>query len=108
MCAFCEQDPRVIGEFFGYHKCCIDAFIEHAKKYGGGDTANLTHYQEKFLKMTNGASAFMPCNRHAKKVVRKQLGPKDMVSNRICSAPFPNIDDNSLKEFDEWLAQSNK
>jgi len=34
MCVFCKYDAKVVGEFFGYHQCCVDAFVGHAKKYG--------------------------------------------------------------------------
>jgi hypothetical protein len=103
MCAFCEQDPKIIGKFFGYHQCCIDAFIEHAKKHGGGDTDHLTHYQEKFLKETEGSTHFMPCSKHAKQVVKKKIPIHGLVSNRIYSIPFPETGDDAVEEFENWL-----
>ena len=106
MCAFCEHDAKTVGKFFGYHQCCIDAFVEHAEKYGSGDTEHLTHYQTKYQRLTKGKTAFMPCSKHAKQLVKKQIGPSDMTVNRICSLPFPYIDELSVNEFAEWIADN--
>lgn len=105
MCVFCKYDAKVVGEFFGYHQCCVDAFVGHAKKYGPGDKTHLTYHQEKFLENTGGEAAFMPCPKHAKQINKKGLGPDDMVSGRVCTAPFPTTDENSEEEFLEWLSK---
>jgi hypothetical protein len=108
MCTFCEQDARVIGEFFGYHQCCIDDYLKGEEEHGRGDLDRLTHFQLKYQRITKGRTSFMPCPTHAKQIVKNKLPLKTLVSNRICSVDFPmNSDDTDkvLKEFDEWLAQ---
>lgn len=105
MCIFCEHDPKIVGKYFGYHDCCVESFVEHAKQYGGGDVNHLTYHQEKFLDKTNGI-AFMPCPKHAKQFNKNKIGLSDMVTNRICSSPFPDVDiddERNRIEFKEWI-----
>lgn len=110
MCALCEQDPFLVGEFFGYHKCCVKSYVDHAKQHGGGDVDNLTKHQQKFLDK-NGWIGFMPCPSHAKKLVKRTLKLHNMVSNRVCSAefPIPFEDVESYEpEYLEWVKEIGK
>lgn len=109
MCIFCEQDAQTVGKFFGYHQCCIDWFVDHAKTYGRGDTEHLTDYQKVFHNHTEGIG-FMPCPDHAKRIIDDGLSSSDLVSNRICSTPFPNADTSSKhkKEFKNWIKNNLK
>jgi hypothetical protein len=103
MCAFCEHDAQTIGEFLGYHQCCIDWFVGHAEKYGRGDTEHFTEYQTEFHKATEGI-AFIACPSHAKEYIEGELLLSELVSNRICSSPFPySIEEDDEEEFLEWL-----
>jgi hypothetical protein len=103
MCAFCEQDAKVIGKFLGYPKCCTDWFVNHQEKHGKGDVDNLTDNQLVFIDEVG----FMPCPSHAEKLIKEDLPTSDIISGRICSEPFPYTDENSLQEFNEYLTTIN-
>lgn len=103
MCVYCDNEPKVIGEFFGYHECCVNSFVNHAAKFKPGNISNLSKYQKLYYKLTEGQTAFMPCPKHAKQIVKGKIKPSELVSNRICSTPFPITDDNTIYELEDWL-----
>jgi hypothetical protein len=109
MCVFCEQDPKVVGEFFGYPKCCSGWFVNHAKKYGGGDVKHLTQDQLDFWEATEGIG-LMPCPKHATELLENKLDYSKFIKNRVCNIEFPKVTDHDIvataiaeKQFFEWL-----
>jgi hypothetical protein len=107
MCIFCEQDPILIGEFFGYPKCCTNWYKEHGEKYGKGSTDHFSDYQEAFHKATVGLG-FVPCPNCAKNIITNNLTPEKFIKNRIATLPFPREDEKTIDEFTEWIKLKQK
>ena len=105
MCIFCEEDPKIIGKFFGYPDCCINWYVNTQKKYGKGNQDHLSNYQEAFLKGTEGIG-FLPCPKCAKKIIKRNLSPDKFVKKtRRATEPFPfaGEDEKTIKEFENYL-----
>jgi hypothetical protein len=88
------------GEFFGYPKCCVKAFL---RRISGKKT------KDNQLKAAH--AGFIPCAKHADLILSNELEIGDLVKKkRICSLPFNRekisiyeIEFNKSKIFQEWL-----
>jgi len=98
MCIFCKDNPKIVGKFFGYPECCINEFIENAKKYGRGDVEHLTVYQLQFR------SGFMPCSKCAENIIKNDIKPSKFFKDRICAQPYPiGLEDaKAIKQYKQW------
>jgi hypothetical protein len=63
-----------LGIYFGYPRCCIDAFcnemiLRHQKRAGN-------------------QSGFIPCKKHARMVLHKTVRLEQLIQNRLEFKPF--------------------
>jgi hypothetical protein len=87
------------GEFFGYPKCCVNAFIRR-----------LTGKPTKDCQYKAAKSGFIPCSKHANLILNKQTSHGEIINaKRVCSIPFNEkinvyeIEFNKSERFNEWL-----
>lgn len=69
---------RMLGEYFGYPKCCIESFCDESKER--------TIHQKAVVSLGYG---FVPCDSCAKKAVEGRVEVQDLIQNRICISEFP-------------------
>jgi len=67
----------LLGEFYGYPKCCIDSFIDDTKR------TRTQRYVHKGL-------GFIPCNNCASKIMNGENTIEQLIKNRIFSKAFPS------------------
>jgi len=67
----------LLGEFYGYPKCCIDSFIDDTKR------TRTQRYLHKGL-------GFIPCNNCASKIMNGENTIEQLIKNRIFSKAFPS------------------
>lgn len=72
---------RMLGEYFGYPKCCIESFCDESKER--------TAYQKAVANLKYG---FVPCDDCARKVVEGRVEVQDLIQNRICNTEFPHAE----------------
>lgn len=72
MAVYVPVELRCMGSFFGYPRCCIDAFYDWDKR---------SAYSEFH------GTGFIPCKECVKKPYDELLA--EIQRNRICKAPFP-------------------
>jgi hypothetical protein len=73
---------RERGSYYGYPKCCIDAFIKPPLFKKLSKEQNAVHKNHGFI----------PCKECAKKVYGGETTIEGLIKNRECKTPFP-IDD---------------
>jgi len=73
------------GVFFGYPKCCITWFMENRLGFKKDGNPELTGHQEEVHK-SNG---FIPCPQCAKAVATEGIPIEHLITNRLCSTPYP-------------------
>lgn len=72
---------RMLGEYFGYPKCCIDYFCNDPCQI------RITTHQKAVKSLKYG---YVPCDSCAKKVVEGRVEVQDLIQNRICISEFPH------------------
>lgn len=77
---------RMLGEYFGYPKCCIDSFCDESKER--------TAYQKAVKSLGYG---FVPCEDCARLVVEGRVEVQDLIQNRICISEFPHAEKIEIK-----------
>ena len=84
---------EITGVFFGYPRCCIDFFLKRSEKLLKGDLEGmkLAKTQEGFNK------GFIPCKECSETVKPGEEG--NLITNRVCSKPFPEASDTELELF---------
>ena len=97
-----ERQKTIIkkqGEFFGYPKCCVKAFL---RRVSGKKT------KDKQLQVAR--AGFIPCAKHADKILKGETILENVIENRVCSIPFTsnkvsiyNIEFKKSERFKEWL-----
>lgn len=92
----------VVGEHFGFPKCCIDAFCD-----------GRFVFQRPTVVQNNCLNGFVPCESCATKIENKETTHKDLISNRKSKIPFKDIntyeeEDILIKETDEIYEQVSK
>jgi len=88
------------GEFFGYPKCCVRAFV---CRVSGKKT------QDKQLKAAH--AGFIPCPKHADNILKKEVDIGDLIQKkRLCPIAFNKekisiyeIEWNKSLQFQEWF-----
>jgi len=77
----CEE----IGLYYGYPKCCIEAFSNFMDFDQRSETVQKAN-------QTVIGCGFVPCETCAKKVLAGEIQLKDLIKDRKCKSEFP-IDD---------------
>jgi hypothetical protein len=114
MCQHCDTEGtelaskllgfKLMGQFFGYPECCIEAFLTRARKMitatdreAFEKAALVTSEQDKFT------LGFVPCPECAKKYPPGQ--EFQLISNRVCSVPYPDGSTYGAfeEEFDNYI-----
>ena len=90
---------RENGKYYGYPKCCIDAFCNR-------EGFELTPAQEQVI----DNHGFIPCQKHALMIIKGKTTLKDLIKNRECQYVYPMDDhDAEIVKFiidnDEELRQ---
>lgn len=87
------------GEFFGYPKCCVKAFL---RRVSGKKT------KDKQLEVAR--AGFIPCAKHADKILKGEISIDNVIEKRVCSVPFQSsrisiysIEFKKSERFKEWL-----
>ena len=70
---------RDIGEYYGYPKCCIDAFEKNKLK-------RPSKLQSKISK----SQGFIPCISCCKLIMEDKIKIYNLIQNRECELPYPN------------------
>ena len=79
-----------MGLHYGYPTCCIEDFMVNAMvvQFSSGARTTHTEEQNKVSKDT-GYTGFVPCQKHAKEILRGEIKLEDLIVNRQCKTPFP-------------------
>lgn len=79
------------GELFGYPKCCIDEFCEQSpEKMKGTKPTENDIMRYKAAHINGGWTGFIPCIKHAKMILNKQIKLSDLIKKRHEDMPpFP-------------------
>jgi hypothetical protein len=88
------------GEYFGYPKCCVKAFIRRISGKGTKD-----------VQLQAARAGFIPCAKHADLILKNEVEMEDLVQKkRICSVPFSKekisiyeIEFKKSERFKVWL-----
>lgn len=87
------------GEFFGYPTCCVKAFL---RRVSGKKTRD--------EQLQAARAGFIPCFKHANKILKGEISLDNIIENRICSVPFNNskisiyfTEVEKAERFKEWL-----
>jgi len=87
------------GEFFGYPKCCVKAFL-----------LRVSGKKTKDKQLEAARAGFIPCAKHADKILKGEISLDNVIENRVCSVPFNNgkisiysIEFQKSERFKEWL-----
>ncbi len=88
---------RVMGEYFGYPKCCIDEWCASHPVF---------FYMRPEVQQEAERGGFIPCLKHSKEIVASKVTHEALIENRICSVPFP--DQPSDREVDKYIASKLK
>lgn len=83
------------GIYFGYPKCCIEAFIN--RKY-------LNEHTDEQRQAADG-TGFIPCQNHSLQILAGDIKIADLISNRQCEFPFPQENPMSSPEELKALLQ---
>lgn len=78
-------NKRKLGVYYGYPECCIDFFMKTMFD------KQLQKNAKKNIRASNG-TGFIPCTKHAHKILKKEIKLQDILRNRDCEATFPNDD----------------
>lgn len=75
-----DEYYRKVGEYLGYPKCCIEAFIEKS---------GIHPEFEKIRADVSKGSGFLPCLKHAKMINSGKITLEALIHNRKAKEPFP-------------------
>lgn len=78
---------RKKGTYYGYPKCCIEAFIERSLKIIEDFSKRNELFTKNQLDITYGG--YVPCVQCADKIVSNKLDISSLIENRICKTKFP-------------------
>lgn len=87
---------RLVGEFYGYPTCCIEAFT------------GLDGYPVFFIDRSEGVKkavhtmfnhGFIPCEKCAALINEGKATLGSLITNRICTHPFPSECRTQLKKY---------
>jgi len=70
---------RDIGEYYGYPKCCIDAFEKNKYKRPSKLQSKISKFQ-----------GFIPCISCCKLIMEDKIKIYNLIQNRECELPYPN------------------
>ena len=76
-------NKRKVGTYFGYPECCIEYFM---KKMCDRSLQKKAHKNI----MASDGTGFIPCTKHARKILNKEITLCDILCNRECETIFPN------------------
>lgn len=89
-----EDHIREVGKFLGYPKCCIEAMINDNDKFYGATRLKASMYKGSW-------TGFIPCQKHAERIINEGKNIARLIRNRLSNAPFPS--DAGRKEFERYL-----
>lgn len=96
---------QLMGVFFGYPVCCIQAFIQRAEKIHNaiktGDMQQIIEASKVTPIQEGYNSGFIPCVSCAALIKPGEEG-KLIQKTRVCSTPYP-YDHTSDIEFDKFM-----
>jgi hypothetical protein len=106
-CSFCQK-PKWIGKedyviemskFLGYPNCCTEEYLKNIsqEKVHFGVTRHLA--ASKISEACNYSAGFMPCKKHAERILNEDKNFRRIFRNRICSTPFPHASGDELKKY---------
>jgi hypothetical protein len=103
-CSFCvkpdwltaEEHVIEVGIFLGYPKCCTKEYINNMR------TNTSIHWKRHLAGQykQSWSGGFIPCTKHAEKIVDQGKSITRIFRNRICSYSFPH---SSPLEFKKYL-----
>jgi hypothetical protein len=79
-----------MGVYLGYPKCCIYEFMWH-----DGDRFTCP-------KEVHKGYGFIPCTEHTNEILAGKTRLEDLITNRICPTPFPDVD---LVEAEKYVTK---
>jgi hypothetical protein len=65
------------GRYYGFPKCCIDAFCKIGKT-------------SKARTKASDGSGFIPCAKHAAQINSEKIKLTSLIKNRVCKSKFPD------------------
>ena len=79
---------RILGNYYGYPKCCIDQFCEEADL----TPLDLALLDRKDRTEVSENLGFIPCGKHAKRILEKKTTLRKLIGkHRKCPSAFPVI-----------------
>lgn len=113
MCKLCEASKpelsvrllnmNLMGKFFGYPDCCIQEFLERARRVFEAIPKGFLAIEEASKVndiQKNYNFGFIPCIQCASKI--RPGEEKTLIKNRVCKSKYPG-DDYTDEEFDEFV-----
>ncbi len=67
------------GVYFGYPKCCINAFIKDAME---------NNEEAVTQRDTKNGLGFIPCTTHSTLIKAGIIKPEDLITDRVCKTPY--------------------
>jgi hypothetical protein len=106
-CPYCKKPNWIskedyiieMSKFLGYPKCCTKEYLKNIsqEKTHFGVTRHLA--ASKISQDCDFATGFMPCKRHAERILNEGKSFRRIFRNRICSTPFPHASKSELKKY---------
>lgn len=95
---------QILGQYFGYPQCCIDAFAKQMSERKGWKDR-----EPEVLKVIGPYNhGFVPCVDCARKILQGQATFESLIANRECSTPFPiDIATDTINHLAVTMARQN-
>lgn len=102
-CNFCvkpdwltaEEHIHEVGVFLGYPKCCVNEYIDNMRNNTSFSWKR--HLAAQYKQSSSGG--FIPCTKHAERIVDQGKSISRIFRNRICSSSFPYSSPSQFKKY---------
>lgn len=88
-----EEHLREVGWFLGYPKCCVEELINDNGKWYGELRLKAAIHKGHW-------TAFIPCQKHAERIINEGKSLARLIRNRVSSSPFPHA---NMEEFKKHI-----
>ena len=106
-CPYCKKPDWIskedyiieMSKFLGYPKCCTKQYLKDIMQENPRFGSLRREAVDKISKDCNFRAGFMPCKKHADRIVNQNKNFRRIFRNRICSTPFPFSSSGDLKKY---------
>jgi hypothetical protein len=79
---------RGIGRYFGYPQCCIDEYVRGMALVWEANSSQM--HLESQSRLNGNLTGLFPSEMHSEQILKGETLFVDLITNRICSKPFPD------------------